>query len=203
VVGAVAVIALAGATFYLCGRNRSLKDLLRYSRPPPPRPNTIPPIPFIESQAGSPYSPDFSPKIGHSPSTGLNTHNSWHTHHQRQMSPEMAEGRGLMSPTSYNQGYPNSYNGVDNPTNMRNHYQSGLSEAPWSPGGFAAHTQYASAPQNHELGTDANMASPGLNSPGYVYEFVVEWARQLVTWSVCASALHSRGSIFVPPCLLY
>lgn len=168
-IGAVVFIALAAAAFYLCGRNRSLSDVLRYSHPPPPRPNTIPPIPFTDPLAADPYSPGFSRKPGRSPSPDVNTHN-WRQH---QMSPEMTERRSLV-PSPYNQGYPNRNDGMDNPTNVQNYRQPSPGEAPWSPGGFATHTQYASVPRKHELDTDANIVSPSLSSPGYVYEFSVE-----------------------------
>ncbi|TVY46964.1 putative GPI-anchored cupredoxin [Lachnellula occidentalis] len=36
-IGAVAVIALVGALLYMCGRHRTVKDVLRQSQPPPPQ----------------------------------------------------------------------------------------------------------------------------------------------------------------------
>jgi len=90
----------------------------------------------------------------------------------------MGENRGNMSPNHFTPGY-NGYNAVENPVNNppgNFRIQSSPGEVPWSPGGFGHAAQYAQVPQNHEMGTGAEVGHArasvisGPESPGYVSE---------------------------------
>ena len=169
VVGVVVVIGLAGLAFYLCGRNRSLASVIRYSQPPSrPNPSNVPQLPHTPSPAHTPYSPEFSPKPGYSPSPipgNLHPHDSWATQSGlRPTSPEMTAQGGAMSPHSFHSGFTHQgYNPVDNPGNMALGYHGQPSPTHVGYGGV----QYAQVPQGHEM---APGSSPGMPSPGYVNE---------------------------------
>jgi hypothetical protein len=169
-VGAIVVIAMAGVAFYLCGRNRTLASVLRYSQPA--RPQNIPPVPYSPSLAHTPYSPEFSPKPGHSPTTRpiLSAHESWATQstgqQMRPTSPEMAATGGMMSPQLFNPGYSNSgYNAVENPGNNLYGGNRSPQASPWAQhGGAWNQVQYA------EVSNEMATGREPLASPGYVQE---------------------------------
>ncbi len=167
VVGAILVIAFAGLAFYLCGRNRTLASVLRYSQPPS-RPQNIPPIPYSPSAGGSPYSPEFSTKLGQSPTTRpiLHAHDSWATQNtgMRPTSPEMAASGGMMSPQLFNPAYGSGgYNAVENPGNPMYGGLPSPQASPWAQHSTAFNQiQYAHVPNEMATGQEP------LASPGYV-----------------------------------
>jgi hypothetical protein len=166
-VGSIAVIALAGVAFYLCGRNRTLASVVRYSQPPS-RPHNVPPVPYSPSPTHTPYSPEFSPKPGQSPNTrpDLSTHDSWATQNagqqMRPTSPEMAATGGMMSPQLLNPGHGNGgYNAVENPGNNMYGGHPSPQASPWAQHGSGfGQVQYAQVPAEMATGREP-LASPG------------------------------------------
>jgi hypothetical protein len=165
------VIALAGLAFYLCGRNRTLASVLRYSHPPrrPHNSENIPPIPYQPSPTQTPYSPGFSPQKPAIPSSP-NPHDSWQTAStavpNRTQSPEMTSTPGMVSPQHLSQGY-GGYNQVENPGNVSYGGQPSPGHAPWSPGGFNQ-VQYAQVPQQHQEMPTGQEGPNSRQSPGSV-----------------------------------
>lgn len=161
VVGGVGVIALAALTFYLCGRNRTLASVVRYSQPPQPKhPSSIPsPMAYAPGSPPpqDPYAPSFSDNVspkpsvmGH-PSPNMNYHDSW----QSQQPP--------VGPTS--PGFTTPYQGHPSP-----------GHTPWSPGGYIPQQgQYSAVPQqagpyHQEMATGQEHNLTPSASPGYVQQ---------------------------------
>jgi hypothetical protein len=100
-IGAAAVVLLAGALIYMCGRQKSLGDIIRHSQHPPPHPghNSYVAGPSGMSEANYPN----MQKVGHaSVMSGQYSDQGYHapgteTESYRSMSPPIDERTGMMS----------------------------------------------------------------------------------------------------------
>ena len=194
-VGAVAGVVLIASLVYLFGRNKSLSETLRYSRPPPGK---IAPLPAMSEGPNSPYPPSFpaSPAPGYggetksanamvAPTPGYNQHDNNFNAHQswmsqtptmRAQSPDgMADhgynNGGMMSPNAFSPH--NSYMPQQQQQQQQQqqpqpyHLQSSPTETPWSPGGY----NWQNMQPQHEMGAGqegiVQQRQSGMNN-GYV-----------------------------------
>lgn len=189
-VGAVAGVVLIAVLVYLFGRNKSLSETLRYSRPPAGK---IAPLPAMSEGPNSPYPPSFpaSPAPGYAGETksanamvapapgynqhdnNVNAHQSWmsQTPTMRAPSPDSMADRGynnggMMSPNAFSPH--NSYLPQQQQQQLQPyHLQSSPTETPWSPGGY----NWQNMQPQHEMGAGqegiAHQRQSGMNN-GYV-----------------------------------
>ena len=175
VIGVLVILALAGLIFYLCGRNRSLASVIKYSRPPPGKASNIPQPGLDPLPMTSAYSPSFSMAKSHQSPTSI-SHPSWQSGGYpagvvppRAMSPDHTTSYFNNNPyqnttNSPPTTYPNAPYDPPNAAEQRPGHvrlQSSPTEVPWSPNGFGlGGNRYEQIPQqNHEMDAEESMST--------------------------------------------
>jgi hypothetical protein len=112
-IGAVAVAVLAGVVIYMCGRQKTIGEVLRHSQPPPPAHNSYQPTSpgMSEAQYPNMQKQGFSSLLSGRHS-GAQYGPGTETESYRSASPPIDERtgmmHGIMNPGSFGPGHPSS-----------------------------------------------------------------------------------------------